>query len=171
MQNFIIIFVWEILGKMLVMNFDGLCEPINPKGIACYGFVIYKNGEKIHEEGGFIGAGMFGDDVSNNVAEYMALIKGLEWLIRNGMTDDEVIVYGDSRLIIYQLNNLYAVRAYRIIPLYERVQKLIPLFKKIIFKWIPREENVEADRLSRKAYNEFVRVHWNEIKKYYGRYF
>jgi len=31
MQNFIIIFVWEILGKMLVMNFDGLCEPINPK--------------------------------------------------------------------------------------------------------------------------------------------
>jgi ribonuclease HI len=171
MQNFIIIFVWEILGKMLVMNFDGLCEPINPKGIACYGFVIYKNGEKIHEEGGFIGAGMFGDDVSNNVAEYMALIKGLEWLIRNGMTDDEVIVYGDSRLIIYQLNNLYAVRAYRIIPLYERVQKLIPLFKKIIFKWIPREENVEADRLSRKAYNEFVRVHWNEIRKYYGRYF
>jgi len=171
MQNFIIIFVWEILGKMLVMNFDGLCEPINPKGIACHGFVIYKNGEKIHEEGGFIGAGMFGDDVSNNVAEYTALIKGLEWLIRNGMTDDEVIVYGDSRLIIYQLNNLYAVRAYRIIPLYERVQKLIPLFKKIIFKWIPREENVEADRLSRKAYNEFVRVHWNEIKKYYGRYF
>jgi ribonuclease HI len=171
MQNFIIIFVWEILGKMLVMNFDGLCEPINPKGIACYGFVIYKNGEKIHEEGGFVGAGMFGDDVSNNVAEYMALIKGLEWLIRNGMTDDEVIVYGDSRLIIYQLNNLYAVRAYRIIPLYERVQKLIPLFKKIIFKWIPREENIEADRLSRKAYNEFVRVHWNEIKKYYGRYF
>ena len=171
MQNFIIIFVWEILGKMLVMNFDGLCEPINPKGIACYGFVIYKNGEKIHEEGGFVGAGMFGDDVSNNVAEYTALIKGLEWLIRNGMTDDEVIVYGDSRLIIYQLNNHYAVRAYRIIPLYERVQKLIPLFKKIIFKWIPREENVEADRLSRKAYNEFVRVHWNEIKKYYGRYF
>jgi ribonuclease HI len=155
---------------VLVLYFDGLCEPINPGGIACYGFVIYSDGVKVHEVGGFVGAGMFGDDVSNNVAEYTALIKGLEWLIENRMTDDEVIVYGDSRLVIYQLNNLYAVRAYRIIPLYERVQKLIPLFKKIVFRWIPREENIEADRLSRKAYDEFVRTHWNEIKKYYRKY-
>lgn len=156
---------------MLVLYFDGLCEPINPRGIACYGFVIYKNGIKVHEEGGFVGAGMFGDDVSNNVAEYTALIKGLEWLIENGMNNEEIIVYGDSQLVINQLNNLYTVRAYRIVPLYSRIKKLISLFKKITFKWIPREKNIEADKLSRKAYNEFVKAHWNEITKYYKKYF
>jgi ribonuclease HI len=154
---------------MIVLKFDGLCEPINPRGIACYGFVIYSGGVNVYSENGFVGAGMFGDDVSNNVAEYIALIKGLKWLVENGLYDNEVVVQGDSQLVIYQLNHIYGVHAYRIIPLYEQAQKLIKNFKKIRFEWIPREKNSDADALSRRAYIEFVKKHYHDVKKYYGR--
>jgi ribonuclease HI len=136
--------------KVLV-NVDGLCEPINPNGIACYGYVIYKDGEKVEE----------GYDVvdhpnpSNNVAEYMAFIKALEKLIELGLTED-VLVRSDSQLLIFQLKGIYTVKAPRIIPLYEKAMALIRQFKKIRFEWVPREENEEADELSRRAYYNYV---------------
>lgn len=53
--------------------FDGLCQPVNPGGIACYAFIV-KNGENtIYPEYGFVAR-----DSTNNVAEYAALIKALK---------------------------------------------------------------------------------------------
>jgi len=154
-----------------VVYFDGLCEPVNPRGIATYGFVIYRDGEKIFEGCGVVGAGMFGDDVTNNVAEYTALIKALEWLVEQGYTKDEVTVRGDSQLTIRQLNGVYAVRSMRILPLYKKARELVSKFEDIWFEWVPREENEEADSLSRKAYREFLKKHGKEARKYYERYF
>jgi len=155
----------------IVVYYDGLCEPINPNGIATYGFVIYKNGKKIHEDCGVVGAGMLGDDVTNNVAEYTALIKALEWLVENNFTDHKVIVRGDSQLTIRQMTGIYGVYAPRIIPLYKRAKELAGKFKDISFEWVPREYNEEADSLSRKAYKGFIMVHEEDALKYYAKYF
>ena len=150
--------------------FDGLCEPINPGGIATYGYVIYVNGVKIYEGCGCAGAGIFGDDVTNNVAEYIALIKSLEWLIENGYTDTEVRVYGDSQLVIMQINGRYSVRSPRIVPLFNKVNRLLSRFKSISLTWIPRDENKEADNLSKKAYYAFLKKYWRKVTQHYPPY-
>jgi len=150
--------------EKIEVYFDGACEPVNPGGIATYGFVVYRNHEKIHEDSGVAGAGCLGDDTSNNMAEYTALIKALEWLIESKLTETKIVVKGDSQLVIKQLNKQYAVKAPRIIPLYLKAQKLASMFKDISFIWIPREQNKEADTLSHKAYLDFCNKHKDFIK-------
>jgi len=134
----------------LVGNCDGLCEPVNPGGTACYGWVAYRGREKIGEGCGVICSG---PEATNNVAEYTAVIKALEWLLKNGFAGEEVEVRSDSQLCIYQLQGFYAVRSPRILPLYEKAVSLVRKFKRVRFRWVPREENEEADALSRKAYS------------------
>ncbi|MEN3034868.1 MAG: ribonuclease HI [Candidatus Methanosuratincola sp.] len=152
---------------MITLYFDGLCMPKNPGGVATFGYVIYSDGKKLNEGCGLVGAGMLGDDVSNNVAEYHALIRGLEHLLSIGY-DGEVEIRGDSQLVVNQLSGKYAVRARRIVDLHRRAEDLLRRFSKATLKWIPREENGEADRLSRVAFEEFLRRHYAEYKRYYG---
>jgi ribonuclease HI len=135
----------------VVVHVDGLCEPVNPNGVACYGYVIYRDGEKLEEGCGVVEH----PSPSNNVAEYTACIKALERLIELGLTED-VLVRSDSQLLIYQLKGIYAVKAPCITSLYEKATALIKQFKRIRFEWVPREENEEADELSRRAYYDYV---------------
>lgn len=141
--------------------------PKNPGGVATFGFAIYFDGKKLNEGCGFVGAGMLGDDVSNNVAEYHALIGGLEHLLSIGY-NGEVEIRGDSQLVINQLSGKYAVRAKRLVALHKKAKVLLRGFSKVTLKWIPREENKEADRLSRLAFDEFLRGHYTEYQRYYG---
>ncbi|MEM1508429.1 MAG: ribonuclease HI [Thermofilaceae archaeon] len=150
----------------IIVYFDGLCEPVNPGGIATYGFTIYRGDSLMHSEGGFVGAGYLGDDVTNNVAEYMALIKALEWLLENGYSDEELVVRGDSQLTISQLKGEYSVHSQRIAPLYHRTVTLINRFRNVRFEWVPRSGNKEADSLSRQAYFAFIREHPETLEKY-----
>jgi ribonuclease HI len=136
---------------MIEVNFDGLCQPYNPGGIACYAFVVQN---KAQEYG--LAAEPFSDNASNNVAEYIAVIKALEWLIRGNYNGENIIVRGDSKLVIFQIKRKYKVKAQRIIPLYNKLIALIPKFKYINFEWVSREENREADRLSYKAYEQIL---------------
>jgi ribonuclease HI len=152
---------------VITLYFDGLCMPKNPGGVATFGYVIYSDGKKLNEGCGFVGAGMLGDDVSNNVAEYHALIRGLEHLLSIGY-GGEVEIRGDSQLVINQLSGKYAVRARRLVALHRRAEDLLKRFSKATLKWVPREENEEADRLSRVAFEEFLRGHYAEYKRYYG---
>lgn len=149
----------------IYVYFDGLCEPVNPGGIATYGFVTYRNGELLHAGGGVAGAGYLGDDVTNNVAEYTALVRALEWLVERGLCE-ELVVRGDSQLVIKQLKGEYAVRSQRLAPLHRRVRELLSRFPSVKFEWVPREENGEADSLSRAAYKEFVRDHPEALRAY-----
>jgi ribonuclease HI len=72
------------------------------------------------------------------------------------LTEEEVTIRSDSQLLIYQLSGLYAVRAERIKPLYERAISLAQKFRRIGFEWVSREESSEADELSRRAYRDYV---------------
>lgn len=145
---------------MITVFFDGLSNPVNP-GIGAYGFVIHIDSEKVKE-----GYDALGVDVTNNQAEYTALIKALEWLVKEGLTHKKVVVKGDSQLVIRQINGRYGVKAPRILPLFETVVKLIQKFSNISFLWVPREENEEADSLSRKAYIEYVTNNPSVLENY-----
>lgn len=138
---------------LIEVYFDGLCQPINPGGISCYAFIV-KNGDRtIYSDYGVAGE-PFSEDSTNNVAEYTALAKGLQWLLANNFASTKVVIKSDSKLIVNQLTGEYQVKAKRIISLYKQVLILKRKFQDIQIKWIPREKNREADRLTNKAYNK-----------------
>lgn len=132
--------------------FDGLCQPVNPGGIACYAFLIKSDGKTVHKERG-LAAEPFSKEATNNVAEYTALVKALEWLLSNKKECERVSVRGDSRLVISQMRGEFKVKAKSILPLFQKAALLKKEFADISFQWIPREENHEADKLSEEAYN------------------
>ena len=151
-----------------VVHFDGLNEPVNPGGVACWGFVVEFGGKRI-ESNGVIGAGVNGDYTTNNIAEYTGLIKALEFL--KGMIGRNVKVklYGDSQLVIFQLQGSYRVRSENVRPLYQKAVELINEFNDVEIRWVPREQNKDADEQTRKAFEGFVRENWERYKQYYGK--
>ena len=138
---------------MIEIFFDGLCQPKNPGGIACYAFVIRKDGVWLHSQYG-VAAEPFSEDSTNNVAEYTALIKALEWLKVQPERNQPVKVMSDSQLVVNQLNGKFKIKAPRIIPLYKRALALKRSFDSLEISWVPREENREADSLTNRAYRE-----------------
>ncbi|MDQ4100954.1 MAG: ribonuclease HI family protein [Thermoproteota archaeon] len=138
---------------MIEVYFDGLCQPINPGGIPCYAFVVKSNGKTIYSEYGVAGE-PFSEDATNNVAEYMALAKALQWLIDNNFSSQKVEVKSDSQLVVNQLLGDYKVKARRIMSLYKEVLLLKNKFQHIQITWIPRDKNKEADKLTNRAYNK-----------------
>jgi ribonuclease HI len=138
--------------------FDGLCQPYNPGGIACYAFLILaKKGQEQQQYSEYgLAAEPFADNASNNVAEYTGIIKALDWLLEYNYNDQKIIIRGDSQLVINQIKGKYKVRAVKIIPLYQKVKSIISKFKDIKIEWIPRDKNKEADKLSNKAYQEIL---------------
>ena len=93
-----------------------------------------------------------GAEMTNNVAEYSALKHAAEWVCRN-TTTDEIVIKGDSQLVIHQMNGTWQVES-------ETSRKFVPDIKRILkgrkarFVWIPRKQNAEADLLSNSAYYE-----------------
>lgn len=117
----------------------------NP-GPAGIGAVI-KIGGKTQEISKYIGT------ATNNQAEYQAVIIGLSWVKENTKEDNlEIECFLDSELIVHQLSQKYKLKNEGLKPLFWQVRDLIMhLGGKVTFKYIPREQNKEADRLVNKA--------------------
>jgi ribonuclease HI len=138
---------------LIEVYFDGLCQPINPGGISCYAFIVKSDGRIVHSDYG-VAAKPFSEESTNNVAEYTALAKALQWLLANNFNSKKVEIKSDSQLVVNQLTGDYKVKAKRILPLFKQVLFLKTKFQDIQIKWIPRDKNREADRLTNKAYNK-----------------
>ena len=85
-------------------------------------------------------------DGTNNEAEYHGLILGLRHALAAGA--DEVEVAGDSQLVIRQLEGKYTVKAANLRPLHDEARRLLARFRRVKLRWVPRDENADADRLS-----------------------
>jgi len=133
------------------LYFDGLCEPVNPGGYCCYGYIIYDSNVEIAKGYGFTGKG------TNNIAEYTALIEALKKAKELGI--QSLTIRGDSLLVINQLSGEWTVRSPNIFPLFKEARTLIREFKSILLEWVPREKNEKADSLSRLAYQEVIEKH------------
>uniref|UniRef100_A0A2N9FDC4 Uncharacterized protein n=1 Tax=Fagus sylvatica TaxID=28930 RepID=A0A2N9FDC4_FAGSY len=86
---------------------------------------------------------------TNNEAEYEALLAGLKLSKKMGVKN--LTIKSDSQLVIGQVKGEYEAREDRMKKYLTVVQTLLPHFKKVEFVQIPREENVDADRLARLA--------------------
>ena len=140
---------------MIEVYFDGLCQPINPGGISCYAFLVKSGGRTIYVDYG-IAVEPFSQDSTNNVAEYTALVKALQWLLEHNLGSTKIEIKSDSQLIVNQLTGNYKVKSKRIMSLYKQVLLLKSKFQDIEIKWVPREKNREAERLTNKAYNKVL---------------
>ena len=84
-----------------------------------------------------------------NVAEYTALIAGLR--LAHSMGVQKLIVEGDSKLVIEQVFGKWECRHPRLHGLYQTARRLVSLFDVVIGRWIPREQNGDADGLCNRA--------------------
>ena len=89
---------------------------------------------------------------TNNVAEYTAIILGLEMAIEKGV--DELEARMDSELAVKQLNGEYKVKNQELAKLYLQVYELKSSFKSIKFVHVRREFNKHADKLVNMAIDE-----------------
>jgi ribonuclease HI len=86
---------------------------------------------------------------TNNVAEYRGLIAALQWAADRELK--QLIVKGDSQLIIEQMRGNYKVKHEGLKPLYLRARLLVMQIGDVRFEHVRREQNTEADRLSNLA--------------------
>lgn len=135
---------------MITVYFDGLCFPKNPGGVAAYGYLIYRDVELIHRGFGAVGEGK---GMTNNVAEYEGLKAAAMWLHENGI-DENILVKGDSQLVIKQMKGDWQVRSATSRRYVHEIRRLLE-GKNVAFQWISREDNEQADELSRVAYERF----------------
>lgn len=90
------------------------------------------------------------DDSTTPKAEYKALILGLQEIQKRGL--ENVRIYGDSELIINQVLGKYRCDNESLKPLHKKVKSLMKNNK---IKWIPREKNIIADKLTKEALKKF----------------
>ncbi|MDR5683035.1 MAG: ribonuclease HI family protein [Armatimonadota bacterium] len=86
---------------------------------------------------------------TNNVAEYRALLRGLEEAAALGAT--EVEIRTDSQLVANQLRGTYRVRSPVLAGLHEAARRILARFRHTEVRPVPREENARADRLANRA--------------------
>jgi len=93
--------------------------------------------------------GRFLGEATNNVAEYEALVWGLENALAAGV--DQILVLMDSELIVKQLLGVYKVKNAGLKPLFVRVMELRREFSAFEVRHVRREENTHADALANEA--------------------
>lgn len=125
----------------LTLFIDGASRG-NP-GHAGIGVRIETAGEFLAEHCEYIGC------ATNNVAEYRALIKGLE--IAAQFKAHRVIVFSDSELVVRQMNGTYKVKSGGLLPLYQTAQMQSRTFDGFQIKHVRREQNREADQLANRG--------------------
>ena len=89
----------------------------------------------------------FGNDMTNNQAEFRAVIAGLEDLLErvgSGAGSVSVAVRGDSQLVIRGLTGEWRVKHPGLQPLHRQAADLLRRFKRVDVAWHPRRESVRA---------------------------
>ncbi|HTU31390.1 MAG TPA: ribonuclease HI family protein [Solirubrobacteraceae bacterium] len=122
----------------LVMHVDGGARG-NP-GPAAIGVVIDDGeGNRVADLAERIGV------ATNNVAEYRALLRGLERAAELGARELEVI--NDSELVAKQVTRVYKVKHPAMRPLFEEATERLARFERWSIRSVPRAQNAEADAL------------------------
>jgi ribonuclease HI len=85
--------------------------------------------------------------LSCNQSEYSALITGQE--IARGKQISKVTIVGDSKLVCKQVSGNWQVKSESLKPFYRDVAELAKHFESVKIKHIPRDQNIEANRLSK----------------------
>ncbi len=130
------------MTKVIIHTDGGARGNPGPAGI---GAVLDLNGQQ-HTFKQYIG------EATNNVAEYSAVILGLEKALE--LSAEHVDVFLDSELVQQQLVGNYKVKNPELGKLFVKVWNLQQKFKKVTYTHIPREKNKIADKLVNEAIDQ-----------------
>ena len=130
------------MKELVSIRVYGQCLPKDFGGIACYAYIIRnKEGHLLHEACG-LAAEPNSQLSTNNIANYTALIKALEWLIGHGYQRDIITVKTSSKFLIAQLDDSYQLPdqmtrfSKNVVPLHNKAIKLKLRFYKLSFELI-----------------------------------
>lgn len=159
---------------MYILCFDGLfCQEGRhfdfggEFGLMCYGWLIYKDQQVIARGRGSY---VHRDVASSSGAEYLALIEGLEALADLRLAKEPVLVVGDAKAVIDQMQGINDVNSVRIRRLYKKARHLCQQIHSLYWLWVPRNQNKAADHLTRQALRHVrhararIKSGWHEIK-------
>lgn len=117
-----------------------------PSGI---GVVVCRDGQTIKNISSYIG------NATNNVAEYNALIYGLQEALI--LKAQRVTINTDSQLLYRQIKKIYKIKNHNILGLYNQATHIILGFQEVLINNIPRRENRGADKLANLAIKEALK--------------
>lgn len=126
------------MAERLVVNVDGGARG-NPGPAAIAAVVATPEGEVVERRGEAIGR------ATNNVAEYRALLLGIELARERGAGEVELV--GDSELVVKQVKGEYRVKDAGLRPLHAEVRAALDAFERWSIRHVRREHNAEADQL------------------------
>lgn len=133
-----------IMTKEFKLFSDGAARG-NP-GPAGIGVIIKQGGKTLLEAAEYLGK------TTNNIAEYLALIRGLEESLLLGIKT--LTAYSDSELLVKQLNGEYRVKNEGLSPLYHHVKSLSKKFTSLSICYLARGENRAADKLANQGIDQ-----------------
>lgn len=158
---------------MIIAFFDGACEPKNPGGSMGIGSILFRvdlpeiaimnatvyfkrddTWQQVFEHSECIHPGERGFSMtSNNVAEYIAFTKVLEYLIKAEIFSETVYILGDSKLVVEQMENRWRMKKGIYIKFaqkaHELYDKYCELNRSVNLYWISRDHNI-ADEVSKR---------------------
>jgi ribonuclease HI len=129
----------------LVVNVDGGARG-NPGPAAVAAVAATVDGDVVGERNAFIG------EATNNVAEYRALLLGLELARELGASEVELI--NDSELVARQIGGEYKVKHAGLKPLFAEAMRTLREFDAWAVRSVRREQNERADELVNRALDE-----------------
>lgn len=137
--------------KKLTIRFDGACVPVNPNGNMGYGWAIFNDQEVVaHGWGHLYQAGKW--QTSNNIAEWVSLYFGVQYLLDSEINCKQLEIIGDSMLIVNQANREWKVNKGKpytyFANMYFSLSCMLP--SKTTIKWERRDNNEYCDSLSNK---------------------
>lgn len=143
--------LFDVKHRKIEAYFDGACEPKNPGGNMGMGALVLINEIPVLQYSGFSPVNVLN---SNNVAEYMALDKVLEYLLVNGITKEHVFIYGDSKLVVMQMQGTWKMKGGLYTMAATECKNKLRMFAPgvVHIQWIPRDKNERADKLSKAAF-------------------
>lgn len=154
---------------MYVVNTDSSIEPFNPGGILSWAFIVKslagKEKGEVYRDAQIAARG---PDTTNNQGEYLAVMAAILWFLK--MPEEKrrpIIIQSDSQLVVNQCSGKWQCKDEKLSQLHDLILKGINKFgKSVTFKWIPRENNLAADELSRSVYaNRDIQLELKELRE------
>ncbi len=100
-----------------------------------YGYFVKETGESFYEKK---------PNITNNQAEYMAMIAALKKFVNS---NDEIIIFSDSKNTVSQLNHEFAINNEQLRVLAQEAWNIIGKFSNLTLTWVPRKENLAGKML------------------------
>jgi ribonuclease HI len=131
----------------VIVHCDGAARG-NPGPAGIGAWIVDENGAVLAEVARGLGI------ATNNQAEYTAAIDGLKRARELGAV--EVTLRSDSRLLVEQLAGRFRVKNPTLQRLHKEVREIAAAFERVRYEHVPRERNVEADRLANQGVDEWL---------------